>query len=541
MRKVILSRRPVWILLLLVAAVTGGRVENVKYWKQYGDSRLHKALTRENVVGHAKNVIIFIGDGMGMSTVTAARIYKGQLAGNSGEENELAFEHFPTVGLSKTYNVDKQVPDSAGTATAMFTGVKSSYYMLGLDSNAKFNECDVTINEKSRLDSIMMWAQAEGKHTGIVTTTRVTHATPAALYAHSNSRDWECDSEIPLVFRDCTKDIARQLVEEEPGKNFRVILGGGMRQLGIPVDPGTDDSCNRTDGRNLLKTWMKDKKNYLFVNNTANLLNADTTKVDYLLGLFGPGHMPYALQRDRGPKGTPSLQEMTSQAMKVLSRNREGYMLMVEGGRIDHGHHANYAQMALHEAAELDDAVAYAARNTNPADTLIIVTADHSHAFTINGYPSRGNDILGYANKSAVDIPYETLSYANGPGFYTHLASNSSNCTGGLWRVISEEERKQATYRHFSPYYLEDETHAGEDVPVYSRGPSSHLLSGVFEQNYIAHVIGYSACIGPARAYCSDDYSVGMLRSHSGCTPVLPTKVLLVCLLVYAVVSKTRR
>jgi alkaline phosphatase len=96
-------------------------------------------------------------------------------------------------------------------------------------------------------------------------------------------------------------------------------------------------------------------------------------------------------------------------------------------------------------------------------------------------------------------------------------------------------------YRHFSPYYLEDETHAGEDVPVYSSGPSSHLLSGVFEQNYIAHVIGYSACIGPARVYCSDDNNIGMLRSRSGSATVLPTKVLLVFLLVFALVSKNRR
>ena len=118
-------------------------------------------------------------------------------------------------------------------------------------------------------------------------------------------------------------------------------------------------------------------------------------QVDYLLGLFSPGHMPYALERDHGPNGTPSLQNMTSQAIKFLSRNQMGYVLMVEGGRIDHAHHANYAQLALHETAELDDAVAYAARNTDPADTLIIVTADHSHSFTINGYPGRGNDILG--------------------------------------------------------------------------------------------------------------------------------------------------
>lgn len=117
--------------------------------------------------------------------------------------------------------------------------------------------------------------------------------------------------------------------------------------------------------------------------------------MDYLLGLFSPGHMPYALERDHGPNGTPSLLNMTSQAIKFLSRNEKGYVLMVEGGRIDHAHHDNYAQLALHETAEMDDAVAYAARNTDPADTLIIVTADHSHSFTINGYPARGNDILG--------------------------------------------------------------------------------------------------------------------------------------------------
>ena len=110
------------------------------------------------------------------------------------------------------------MPDSAGTATAMFTGVKSNYAMLGFNSNAKYNECDVERNAKSQLSSIMTWAQMAGKHTGIVTTTRVTHATPAALYAHVNNRDWECDNEIPAAFRNCIKDIARQMVEEEPAK-----------------------------------------------------------------------------------------------------------------------------------------------------------------------------------------------------------------------------------------------------------------------------------------------------------------------------------
>jgi alkaline phosphatase len=100
----------------------------------------------------------------------------------------------------------------------MFTGVKSKYAMLGLNSDAQLKVCDVERNKNSQLTSIMTWAQEAGKHTGVVTTTRVTHATPAALYAHSNHRDWECDSAIPPAFRDCSKDIARQLVEDEPGR-----------------------------------------------------------------------------------------------------------------------------------------------------------------------------------------------------------------------------------------------------------------------------------------------------------------------------------
>lgn len=515
---------------LVVAVVIGVPVEEVNYWKRYGDMRLHEALNKKNTVGHAKNVIIFIGDGMGMTTITAARIYKGQLSGKNGEEYQLSYEKFPNIGLSKTYNVDKQVPDSAGTATAMFTGVKSKYYILGLDSNGEYNECDVQRNKGSRLDSIMKWAQVAGKDTGVVTTTRITHATPAALYAYSNHRDWECDSKIPPKYRDCIKDIARQLVEDEPAKNFKVILGGGMKQLGIPVaDHGDDDSCNRTDGRNLLDTWMEGRQNFLFVNNTADLMNADVDKLDYLMGIFSPGHLPYALERDHGPNGTPSLQNMTAQAINILSKSATGYVLMVEGGRIDHAHHHNHAKLALHEASELADAVEYAVANTDPSETLIIVTADHSHSFTINGYPNRGNDILGYANKTVVDNPYETLTYANGPGYYTHLISNSSNCSTNLWRVFPQKEREQTRYHHFAPYYLEDETHGGEDVPVFSAGPSSHLLTGVFEQNYIAHVVGYAACIGPPAKYCAD-INIGMLvspGSHSSSTTIIATNALL--------------
>lgn len=112
------------------------------------------------------------------------------------------------------------------------------------------------------------------------------------------------------------------------------------------------------------------------------------------MGLFSPGHMDYALERHKRP-GQPSLVNMTAQALKLLSRNPQGYLLVVEAGNIDNAHHDGYVRHALHETSEMDDAVAHAVQVTNPDDTLIIVTADHSHTLTIAAYPERGQNILG--------------------------------------------------------------------------------------------------------------------------------------------------
>jgi alkaline phosphatase len=128
------------------------------------------------------------------------------------------------------------------------------------------------------------------------------------------------------------------------------------------------------------------------------------------MGLFSPGHLPYALERDTSPAGQPSLLNMTEQALKLLSQNPKGYVLVVEGGNIDNAHHQGYARHALHETSEMDDAVAYAVQVTNPDDTLIIVTADHSHTLTIGGYPERGADILGLC-KSTCNIRVNCRSF----------------------------------------------------------------------------------------------------------------------------------
>lgn len=185
---------------------------------------------RRMIPSVAKNVIIFVGDGMGIASLSTGRIFKGQRAGNSGEEEQLSFDMFPNTGMSKTYNTDRQVPDSAGTATAMFSGVKTKYGVVGVDYT--ITETNL---EAAKVPSFMEWAQEEGKRTGIVTTTRITHATPAACYAHTINRNYECDEKVPAQMKTRVKDIARQMIEEAPGKDMNVILGGGRNCFGASV------------------------------------------------------------------------------------------------------------------------------------------------------------------------------------------------------------------------------------------------------------------------------------------------------------------
>ncbi|XP_037046823.1 alkaline phosphatase 4-like [Bradysia coprophila] len=495
------------------------RVEDASYWRKHAETHLKKVLAQINtettgngIRSCAKNVIIFIGDGMGLSTVTAARIFKGQQKGTSGEEETLTFEEFPHTGLSKTYNVNKQVPDSAGTATALFTGVKTNYYVLGLDAVQSMKQ-EVDFN--ARLPSIMDWALAVNKRTGFVTTTRVTHATPAALYSHSVHRDWECDSKVPANMS-ARQDIARQLIENDPGRRINVIMAGGRKVMGLKetaqvtdqpkFNGSTETPCERLDGRNLIDEWMAlhPMHKRKFISNTGELLSLNIEETDHLLGLFAQNHMSYSSVRDKSPLGEPSLAQMTKTAISLLKNNNtNGFVLMVEGGRIDQAHHQNHARLALQEVFEMDHAIQVALNDTSRSDTLIIVTADHSHAMTLNGYAARGNDILGFGNKPKVE-PYETLTYANGPGFWRHRLNQSVEQQGkdGTWlrvNLLTNEDRTNPLYQHQAMFPLDDETHGGEDVGVYAIGPGAELLRGTFEQNYIAYVMSYAGCMGPVR------------------------------------------
>ncbi|MBI3302276.1 MAG: alkaline phosphatase, partial [Deltaproteobacteria bacterium] len=195
-------------------------------WFAAGQQAVKEAKKLKGNVSRAKNVILFVGDGMGIPTVTAARILEGQMRGESGEENLLSFEKLPYVALSKTYSVNQQTPDSAPTMTAMVTGVKTKDRFLSVNQNGVRG--DHTTVAGNALTTILELAEDKGLSTGVVTTTRVTHATPGACYAHTVERDWEGDADLSPAARAAGfPDIARQLIEFRHGNGLEVALGGG--------------------------------------------------------------------------------------------------------------------------------------------------------------------------------------------------------------------------------------------------------------------------------------------------------------------------
>ena len=441
----------------------------------------------------AKNVILFIGDGMGVSTVTAARIYDGQLKGQPGEENALPFETFPDLALIKTYNTNQQVGDSAGTGTAMETGEKTRAGVIDVGPEADRGDCRAALGIP--LASMGELAEQNGKATGVVTTTRITHATPATVYAHSAERDWESDRFMSAADWDAgCRDIAWQLVHFDVGDGLDVVLGGGRIEFFGAAGGGE----RKTPGDDLVKDWLHGGPHRVFVSSAAEL--AGVNPGHQVFGLFADDHMTYMAERP-ADSTEPTLSRMTSAAIDLLEAKGSGYYLMVEGGRIDHGHHDNKAGYALAETEEFARAVAVALEKVDLDDTLVLVTADHSHTMAIVGYPTRGNPILGLVTKNdrhghpeshpalaADGKPYTTLGYVNGPG-----------AVGGGERPMPETGLyaiQQSLYATVSVDLdgtrSEDETHGGEDVALYAIGPWSHLVGGVLEQNAIFHVMTYA-------------------------------------------------
>ncbi|MDP3854197.1 MAG: alkaline phosphatase [Phenylobacterium sp.] len=333
----------------------------------------------------AKNVILFIGDGMGVSTLTAARIFEGQRRGVDGASNRLSFEAFPDLALVRTYSADSLVTESAASASAILTGRRTLNGALGVDNKVVRGDCASA--KAARVPTLAELAKRSGRATGVVSTAAITDATPASLYAHTPSRQWQADADLPpeAVATGCV-DIARQMLDGPAAMQLDVMLGGGLAAF-TPVD----GAGRRLDGRDLTAEWRNAGGVYV---ETGSALAAVPRATRRLLGLFAPGNMMRETTRRVSEADAPRLVDMTLKAIEILSNDPDGYFLMVEGGLIDKAHHQGLAYEALNEVAELSEAVAAAAARTDAADTLILVTADHSHGLTLSG-GGRGTSVLG--------------------------------------------------------------------------------------------------------------------------------------------------
>ncbi|KAM6258034.1 intestinal-type alkaline phosphatase-like [Porphyrio hochstetteri] len=472
----------------LSTAVIPVEEEDPSFWNKQAAAAIEASFQIQPRTSQAKNLILFLGDGFGIPTITATRILKGQLQGKLGPETPLALDAFPYVALSKTYNVDRQVPDSAGTATAYLCGVKGNYKTVGVSAAARYAQCNTTAGNE--VISVLQRARKAGKVVGIVTTTRVQHASPSGTYAHVVDRNWYADASMPAdALQQGCKDIAWQLVHNV---DINVIMGGGRKYMTPKDTPDpeypTAESANgmREDGINLINTWLEARPGARYVwNKTEMLAAAADPEVNYLMGLFEPMDMKY--NPVRNTTLDPSLTEMVEAAITILSRNPNGFYLFVEGGRIDHGHHEGMAQRALMEAVEFDQAIERAGTLTDEAQTLTVITADHSHVFSFGGYTLRGSSIFGLAPQKANDGKnYTSILYGNGPGHPNASRPDVDNDTASHYDYMQQ-----------AAVPLDSESHGGEDVAILAKGPMAHLFHGVQEQTYVAHVMAYAACLEP--------------------------------------------
>lgn len=496
---------------LALAVIDRPAGETPDWWFRAGAIAAHD---RGAGQAHARNLVLFVGDGMSLATVAAARILLGQRHGQPGEETQLSFESFPHTALSRTYDTDSQTPDSAGTMTAMVTGAKTRIGMLSVGQSARRGGCASAAG--TELATLLELAESAGLSTGVVTTTRLTHATPAATYAHSPERNWESDGDLDAAAREhgC-RDIADQFIAPRSGDGVEVAMGGGRSQfLPAGADDPTDPTAPglRLDGRDLTHEWLTRNPGGRYVTGASQLASLAGKPPARLLGLFAADHMAYEHERTGEHLDQPSLAQMTRAAIGVLRGNPDGFFLMVEGGRIDHAHHAGNAFRALDETIAFAEAVKVAETLLSSDDTLILVTADHSHTLTFMGYPQRGNPILGKVmGRSAEDapgglasdalgLPYTTLSYANGPGYagatdqqargakrFPHIVSGAQAADSRP--SLRDVDTQDPDYLQEATLPLGSETHGGEDVGVWARGPGADAVRGSIEQNVIFHLM----------------------------------------------------
>ncbi len=395
----------------------------------------------------AASAVLFIGDGMGPGYVTAARL---TLAGTRGR---LRMDEMPHTAVMRTWAADSPVTDSAAAASAMACGRKTVNGVLCQDETARWAERD-----GNRLESIALWAKRRGLRVGIVTTTTVTHATPAAFYAVHNDRERE-------------RDLARQAIAAP----LDFLLGGGRSGFapreGDRVGGGWEDA--ESDGEDLeaaarARGWT--------ITGDAAALRAVTALDRPVLGLFAPHDLPYEYDTAGIPGGrpAPTLVEMTGWAIDRLLGEKEPFLLVIEGGRIDHAGHANRGRATMAEMKAMDEAIGLALDRLEPGTTLVLVTADHeTGGLVINGYPEERDGVWGTYTDTWSGVTYPVLSFATGPGLEGRPPAS----------VREEEDRRP------SGIGLPSAAHTGTDVILYAWGRGAEHVRGTVDNTAVYRLL----------------------------------------------------
>jgi alkaline phosphatase len=444
-----------------------------------------------NAVDHrAKNVIFFLGDGMGINTLTAARIFA------AGEDGELAIDKLPESAFVKTFSNDAQVTDSAASMAAYMTGVKHNNGVVSMsfgtrsvapgkddNGNALVSRCE----NGAAATTLLELARRRGMAVGVVTNTSVTDATPASTYAHACHRKLETD-------------IAASLVPGGAGYNkalgergLDVLFGGGAQNF-TPFNRGG----KRFDNRDLLAELGS--KGFRVVNDTAQF--AALQPGQPAVGLFAPNHMDFDATRD--PARQPALPAMATKAIELLAPNKNGFFLMVEGGLIDHALHATLGKRALQETVSYNAALQAAIDRMEALDpglknTLIVATADHDHTLILNGYAARTGKttptnpgVIGLVRNAdgtpSLDgkgQPYTIIGF--GTGEQRHAGDRTAHLTDEI--VTRDDYHQEAVVRT----RLGAETHGGSDVYLGATGANAELFRGTIDNTRVFNLIKTAA------------------------------------------------
>lgn len=477
--------------------VSAGDQTKTVTWDVFGTSATPKA----------KNIIFLLGDGLSVGHRTAARLMsKGMTEGKAnGRLNMDDLDHMAFIGTSSTNAI---ATDSANTMSAYMTGHKTAINALGVYADRTPSSLD-----DPRVENVAEAVRRLTKKSiGVVSTAEIEDATPAAVVSHTRKRGDKAD-------------IAAMFLNTKPD----VILGGGSAYFLSKDIPGS----KRKDDKDLIKAFKDD--GYALATDKTELAAATGTNTGKILGLFHTGNMDVTLDRDFLKKGTvgkfpnqPGLKDMAKVALDELSKNPEGFFLMIEGASIDKQSHTMDWERSVFETIEFDQVVGMAREfaKTHP-DTLIVVTGDHTHAVSVIGtidddkpgtdmrekvgvyadagfpnYEDKNND--GFPDK--VDVSRRLAIFANNyPDYYETFRPKMD----GPFEPAIENEKKEyvanpaykdvpgAKFREGNlPRNADTAVHAADDVVLQATGPGAEEFKGYMEESDVYRVLADTFALG---------------------------------------------